>query len=295
MSRRYRAFGLTLESELDLRLPEAASDQPADVEVRLRSGDTDFPELPYSLGKITYGRAGDEILVRVPWAADFRVVKDGITIFPAGEAQPLSLALYLTGLILVFHLRLRNLLTFHGSAVAIPSGALVLVGNQGSGKSTTAAHLSRRGYPVLCDDAVPLVPGPLVMPGIPLSKLLPDAWERLSGGAPLDPALWDGVDKYQVPLASSQESRRLSAFLILSPQESLKEPERRLLKGREKFTALISHLQMISGLDEPKMAFEQLTDWLKNTPVWLLSRPTHRDSVDAVLSLVEEIITEAGK
>jgi hypothetical protein len=62
----------------------------------------------------------------------------------------------------------RGELVVHGSAVSSPSGAIVVCGPSGRGKSTLAAVLGLGGAPVLAEDAVALSlgsEGPLVWPG----------------------------------------------------------------------------------------------------------------------------------
>ena len=65
-------------------------------------------------------------------------------------------ATYLTGPILGFALRRRGALALHASAVATDSGALLLVGPHGAGKSTTAAAFTARGCPLITDDVMHL-------------------------------------------------------------------------------------------------------------------------------------------
>jgi hypothetical protein len=67
-------------------------------------------------------------------------------------------ATYLLGPILGFVLRLRGTVCLHASAIAVDDRVVVLVGAAGAGKSTTAAAFAQRGYPVLSDDVVPLMP-----------------------------------------------------------------------------------------------------------------------------------------
>jgi len=63
---------------------------------------------------------------------------------------------YLIGPIMAFVLRLRGDIALHASAVAIGDAAVALVGPHGSGKSTTAAALSRAGCTVVTDDLLRL-------------------------------------------------------------------------------------------------------------------------------------------
>jgi len=144
----------------------------------------------------------------------------GMRIEPELSADERTVGLYITGFVLSFLLRKHPFLTLHGSAVTGLQGeALVFLGECGSGKSTTAAALTRLGYKVLCDDVVPVASGSVVFPGIPFPKLLPDAYEHLIGDSALAADLFDGIDKYRVELAAGHTPAALKSVFILEPAD----------------------------------------------------------------------------
>ena len=67
-----------------------------------------------------------------------------------------DLTTYLYGAVLGFLLRSRGVLAMHASCVANEDGAILLAGDSGAGKSTTAAALDRRGWRVVSDDLTAL-------------------------------------------------------------------------------------------------------------------------------------------
>ncbi len=77
----------------------------------------------------------------------------------------------------------RGLLVLHGNAVSVPRGVVALIGQSGSGKSTTQAALVNLGGMPLTDDITALRQGTgnvvEVLPGIPRIALFPHAAERL--------------------------------------------------------------------------------------------------------------------
>jgi len=119
------------------------------------------------------------------------------------------------------HIILQFLLTgnphtqflFHGSAVSLPdnAGALILIGEKGAGKSTIAAALSLSGCSLLCDDIVPIITGPAVMPGVARAKLLPDAYQQLCGDTETAGHDFDGISKYYTDLPKTEEILPLRA------------------------------------------------------------------------------------
>lgn len=105
---------------------------------------------------------------------------------------------YLLGPILGLVLRLRGTTCLHASAIAMDDRAIVLLGQAGAGKSTTAAAFAELDYPVLSDDIVPLrAEGDsfLVLPGYPNLRLWPASVETLYGSSEALPRLTPTWDK----------------------------------------------------------------------------------------------------
>jgi hypothetical protein len=82
--------------------------------------------------------------------------RDGSTIWCTwtGDTTLEDAAIYLSGPVLGFLLRLHGCLALHASAVQIDGRALALVGPHRAGKSTAAAGLAGRGCPVITDDVL---------------------------------------------------------------------------------------------------------------------------------------------
>lgn len=137
-------------------------------------------------GKYYYFRYGDGI--------EFVVDRLGTEIW-ANWPENLTLedaATYLLGPILGFIQRIRNIVCLHASAIAISGRAVVLVGNPGSGKSTTAAAFAQQGYAILSDDVVPLVDHDgifLIQPAYPRIRLWDSSVFALFGSANALPRL----------------------------------------------------------------------------------------------------------
>jgi len=319
----YSAFGMRIRSELTLALPPAAKDKtpgsdptvstfqtPAAWTVDIVTGPVpEYPDLPYTLGKIRYGRVGDAIIFDVPWAARYsieggsRIVVERI----AGAREDFA-GLYLSGLILATMLGARRILALHGSAVvgsaihgsAGSTGCLVFIGEKGAGKSTTAAALTAHGYRILCDDVIPIAPGTtvpgttvpgitmpntLVLPGIPLPKLLPDAYEKLIGNPQEAPHLFDGVNKYQVSLPSSVEPAPLRVIFVLEISERaelLIEP----IKGAAKIQRILQNVMSLQGLDDPASIFTLCAERLASVPCYRALRPAGRNSLDELADAI---------
>jgi hypothetical protein len=120
-------------------------------------------------------------------------------------------ALYFLGPILGFLLRQRGTTCLHASCLAVGEEALAIVGVSGAGKSTTAAALSARGFPVLSDDVLPLIEkeGAFYgIPGYPRLRLWPESVEVLCGHREAQPQLAPNYDKRYLALSPDNFSLR---------------------------------------------------------------------------------------
>ncbi|HWP68888.1 MAG TPA: hypothetical protein VN437_06250 [Rectinemataceae bacterium] len=285
----YRAFGMHITSKLALALPKAPHYEDVPVwPVSIGFGDVKSdPSLPHSLGRIRFGLSGNDIQVEVPWAGRYRIKGDSrIDVEPEPSADEKTVGLYITGLVLTFLLRRRPFLTLHGSAVAGPNGALAFLGDRGSGKSTTAMALIQAGYEMLCDDVIPIAAGPLVFPGIPLPKLLSDAYERLVGDSSMAKSLFDGVDKYQVDLPASHTPAHLHSIFVLEPTD-VPNLEIAPLRGSAKFAALLPFVCSSPGIDDTRTLFTRCTERLGTSVIIHVARPATGYSLP---ELIERIV-----
>jgi hypothetical protein len=126
---------------------------------------------------------------------------------------------YLYGPIFGFILRLRGVVSLHGSGVVVEGRGVALIGPPGAGKSTTAAAFARAGFHVLTDDVFALIDGGdrfLVQPAYPGIRLWPESVQNLWGSPDALPQMtptWEkrylnlehhgyGFDSHPVPVAA---------------------------------------------------------------------------------------------
>ncbi len=132
-------FGLGLPGRILSHLPESA-DAVDPSFVLTEHGNAECFHLSYSDGT--------------------RFVVDGDARRVWGTYQaPLTaddLTTYFLGPVMGFLLRKRHVTSLHASCVEICGQGVAFSGDAGFGKSTTAAALALRGYPVLSEDIVPL-------------------------------------------------------------------------------------------------------------------------------------------
>ncbi len=149
----YRICGLVIASEIELAgsLPLEASNRSHDVVMRLG-------EVPQTLLNATTSRPGwdshgDHFLLRAPGIGRFLLKRGQEVVFEREPGVPAqACAAYLQGTVMGALLHQRGGIVLHASGIEADGGAILFAGASGEGKSTLAAALSTRGYPVVCDD-----------------------------------------------------------------------------------------------------------------------------------------------
>lgn len=217
---RYRAAGLVVESEIELPgtmpAPRAAA---ADVTVRVAPVPTGL----HDAGKkgATWQIADGSFLLQVPGVARFLLSGGREILVEAAPSVPArDISIFIIGTVFGILLHQRGEIVLHASAVQVNGKAVLFCGSSGTGKSTLAAALAQRGFPLVADDlcALALAPGapPMVQPDGHHLKLWAQAIEQLDlaerRGAPVRSTL----QKFFVaPAAALAEPLPLGAVYAL--------------------------------------------------------------------------------
>lgn len=173
------------------------------------------------------------------------LIEDGrrITLERNPAAEEELLASHFLDAVLAAVLRQRGMLVLHANAAVTPTGAVVVSGESGAGKSTTLAALMSRGCVMLADDITALRVGSdgrvQVLPGVPQLYLTEDAANGLGrdiAGLPL--YRWQRM-KAAVPAQANmatQPAHLRAIYLLRShPCADVRVCE---LTGVEKFAAV---------------------------------------------------------
>ena len=193
-------------------------------------------------------------------------------------SQPLTLedtATYLLGPVMGFVMLLRGIVCLHASAVAVGDKAIALLGPAGSGKSTTAAAFSDRGYRVLAEDVVTLDDRGghfFVRPGYPCIRLWPASVKALYGSESHLPKLTPNWDKCYLDLKEQFHSQPLPLAAIYHLGERRHDttaPFVEILDRSEGLLSLIANTYATKLMDKEMRAreFELLTRVLSNVPL----------------------------
>jgi hypothetical protein len=195
-----------------------------------------------------------------------------------GESQTLEdLSTYFLGPVMGYVLRRRGITALHASAFSLDDKAIVLAGAAGAGKSTSAAALALRGFPVLCEDIAAVEENHhrfSVQPGYPRVCLWPESVSMLTGDAQSLPLITPNWEKRYLPLdgvnaAHDAQPRPLGVIYFLAPRETHSAPRVEEVRSREVLLELVQNTYMNWLLDRRQRAeeFELLSRLVSHVPV----------------------------
>ena len=318
MTYSYSAYGLTLAS--DTWLPglrqEIKDHTPPDVELSLGPEPHWVREATYLSSRVEHPRPASDGQESVRLssfnAGDFYQLEysDGTRFVLDREAKrlwgtcqpPLTLedfATYLSGPVLGFVLRRRDITALHASALSVRGRAVVLCGDSESGKSTTLAALALRKFAVLSEDISPIKEesGTLyIEPGYPRVCLWPDAVEKLFGASEALPRLTPTWEKRFLALdgvrcAFEPQRQRLGAVYLLSSRtDEIEAPHIQGLSMRDALLLLVQNTYMSWVLDRDQRAAELdlLTKVVERVPVRRIVPHVNPARIGALCDLIAQ-------
>lgn len=169
----------------------------------------------------------DGWMFAVPGVARY-LIKDGTTIEVEAQAgaDPASVGLFLHGPARGFLIHQRGEFPLEAVTVAAPQGgAVALAGHSGSGRSTLAAELCRRGWRLIADDITRITYSggrALAWPSHDSLKLWRDACERF--GIPCDelPRVRARMEKFHVRMPPMSQPTVLRTVIRLNEHTEMK-------------------------------------------------------------------------
>ena len=178
-------------------------------------------------------------------------------------------------------LQSRGVQALHASAVVGPSGVVAICGRSGSGKSTTAFGLSRRGYRLWSDDALVVAsvepPRTVALAGV--ARLLADVREHFqvtSTGLPLE--------------AEIGEERNIAMIAVLRSDSAAPGTGPRPLASGEALTAVVEHAYCYNFETAKRDLASDYLRLLASVPVVEIGRPRGLDGLEGFLDEIEGLL-----
>jgi hypothetical protein len=302
------AFGLRWLSDICLPdLPKASDSGVPDVQLSVKS----WPSINEDEAIFWYGSpacsdgfwrqvfrfsSGQFFLIRYCDGAEFLIDGSGSRIWCRWRsgASIHNVVTYLYGPVMGLLLRLHGVVCLHASVVSIEDRAVGFVGPGGAGKSTLAAALSQRGYPILADDILALRQSDGVieaLPAYPGLRLWPESVAALFGSPEALPRITAGWDKRHLQLASGRfetNRRPLAAIYFLSRSDDCPDQRVECMQGAERLRCLIANTYAYDIFDAEMRAYEfSLLSQLAGTvPLRSLSRCDELGGIGQLCDLV---------
>lgn len=294
----YQAYGLDITSEF--YLPELISGGNG-KDLTIKKGNLKLPELNETIIrrqglKSWFGGTVNEAYMYWENLGKF-LAKNGkeLIVEPSKDQIPFEfLNLYILSEALGMILFQKGLFLLHASAIQVGDKAIVIIGNPGAGKSTTAAAFAKRGHPVLTDDMVAIQieaeGSPQVVPGFPQIKIWPPSVDGLNYDTDTLPVLFPGSSKRVIRKTENFPSKPipLREIYFLDKGEQLK------INLMEKVEALLSFSRYfpcsydLLTAKAHKNHFLQSNYLLQHTPVLKVQRPDSFKVLHQWISSIEQ-------
>lgn len=287
----YKAFGLNIESEIDL--PQLLTSDHLIPDLKIQWGTVDHSGLttPENEG-LFYQTALGKFWLHVPNVAWFYASNGtNIIIMPDVNSDEQVIRLHLLGSCLGAVLQQRNQLILHGNAIRFGQQCVIFIGKSGSGKSTISAAFQKHGHEILSDDLCVIDKHNHVLPGYPQIKIWHDTAKSLGINTNALQRIRPEVKKYTLTVFDSfcPYTLPIAAIYVLSSNR-LNEFQIKPLEGMFKFKMLKIYTyrnHYIDGLEPQKHHLYHCSRVVEQVPVMSLSRPDQGFQIEKLLQLIQ--------
>jgi hypothetical protein len=305
----YSVYGLAVASDFPLALPQEASEESANLCVRLELVSPDnFPvaaeHRPSAEGGWFQHAVLDNGSVYMRWEDffEFIITADGRRVLckMLSKAEIESFEAYLTTLALSGALIQQGEEPLHATVVAIDGSPVGLIGPSGAGKSTLAAFLIERGGELVTDDMLRLEfrdNVAVAFPGPRRLKLFNEPAQRILKQA-LDCGRFNPFSEKHIFQPVSFIDRRkgplpLSALYFLDPSPQHRDPnsisiERLFGVDLFKTIAAATMNSRLNAADRLERQFRFTERIANGIPVYKLMYPRDYDLLDQVADLIDQ-------
>ncbi len=291
MTNTYLAFGLIINSSIDLPPLQKSTEDIFDVTIKRGEVSRTGLEKPEVVKPFSQ-TAATELWLHVPDVAWFYVSHGNrIVVDTESDCDLQTIRLFLLGSCLGAILQQRNRLVIHGNAIRFGDECVIFAGNSGNGKSTLAAALHQRGYQVLTDDLAVVDEQFRVQPSYPQLKLWYDSAKKLNINIDELKQIRLQINKYAYPIKEGfcNTPLLIRAIYILNSHNEENftfEP----IMGMEKFNPLKNNTYRINYLDGMGLKpnhLKQCAELANRVNLTRITRPQHNFQVEKLVEMIE--------
>jgi len=293
----YTAFGFVIESDLIFPELEQAT---GEIDIVIKQKKISIPSNWSENKGIRTIASLSSIIVGVSNILILEIIEGKYIHYQPQEAFIEGKArLYILGLAFSAIIHQRGLLPLHASSLVKEGKAVLICGESGAGKSTTAAALLQHGFELLSDD-ISLIQldakGEVeVLPGFPHLKLWPESAELLQVDENELTSFSSDILKKGWRLKHSyyQQSAKISMVCFLSKQDSsfsLVEVD-----GINKVKMLIDNtfrIRYVSDTGQHQAFFTTTSKLASSVKFYSIIRPLNQNSIRDVVDLIMSQLTK---
>lgn len=286
----YKIYGLCVQS--DLCIEEAIQiEENCNVNVTVKTYKID--SCNYDKKETCWSKAF--ISFYIENVAIYQIIEGNeIHIFKEKEADADELKCFLLGSSFGFLMIQRGHIALHGSCMVKDNKAIIITGESGAGKSTTATWLSLKDYKFISDDVTAIKYDDRVAKvflAYPQRKLCKDAAIMLGYNINLLKKLYKRQDKYAVILKENEyvEESILGLIVELCINSDGSEIVVKELTGHEKMFAFMSNIYregLFRKIGLSSLVVKEVLEIVKTVPMFQILRPVGTNSEESVIEIL---------
>jgi hypothetical protein len=299
----YKVYNFTIETPFPIPELTEIKRQKVDVSIIEKSISADLDKIKsrgtFFNNVMHYQINETDVLLEITDAGKFWIKdKKSILIDRIEGTADEDIALYLLGTVFAYLIMLNGYFALHGSAIKIGEGCVIFTGDSGVGKSTTAAGLIEKGYPLLADDVCVISfnreGGAIVHPAYPQLRLWDNSVEKLGYDVKELKTVSQSWAKFKKPVKTvyHNESLKLHHIFELSPSK-IAEIKVDNLQGFDKITVLLANTYrnfVIQSLGLEKAHFQFCTQLAQQIKVKKIYRPKQSFLLEELIETIENIV-----
>lgn len=237
------------------------------------------------------------MIIDLPYIAQYRVTAAAVECLHAAAGEQETAKRLQRGLPRAAQMLMQGIAPLHAAALQTPTGAVAIVGNSSTGKSTLAAALSQRGLGVLADDltGLTLVDGSVMaLPGYAGLTLWREAVSEL--GFAFDrvqqvaPDLQKFIVTPETPATTQPQPVRI---LVLLGVHNTPEIVSEAVTGMQKFRVVGNYMyntRLVDAHVDRNQFFALSAAIAATVPIWRVRRPRIGWTANQVADIVEQLI-----